>query len=201
MKVEKKYIYQLRIRLLHAILSFCILSLIATAKLAGFYFESGRVACFFWDVHLIFGYLFSFALIIRLSLFFSQDPYSNWRSFIHPDEWRSFFIQKSFREIKWKWGHHPLASLAYIAVYAGMFISMISGLALARIEFDRGPIWESLFDELKYVVEITYLHELISDFLILFIVLHLGSLLVHTLKDGVPIFQSMKNGYQYRKRG
>jgi cytochrome b len=194
--IEKKYIYDLTTRLLHASIGISTLILFLTAKLSKYYYEDGPLRHIFWQIHIVTGYTLICFIFIRFIYFFIGPKYSKLAEFFKWKEWRDIIFKQ---KITWGWGHHPLGALAYLLIYAVIVQLIYSGLYLARIQFDQGPIANKLYDEVFLLTKFLELHELGSSVFILFTIGHVFSLFWHQTNDGVPILQSMFNGFQYKK--
>jgi Ni/Fe-hydrogenase 1 B-type cytochrome subunit len=197
MDIRKKYVYDLITRITHAGIGFSILLLLATSQLARFFYENGQLRHLFWVIHIYSGYLLIGFFLMRIVWFFKGPKYSRLSNFIKIKEWKQIFISK---KIKWGWGHHPMAALAYLLLYATIAFLIYSGLFLARIQFDQGPISEKYFDEMNLLKNFLENHNTASWLVIIFTITHLGALIFHQIKDRVPIFKSMRTGYQYKRK-
>jgi cytochrome b len=197
MEVQKKYIYDLITRITHAGIGISAFALFITAKLAQYFFESGQLSHLYWQIHIYFGYALFIFLTMRFVWFFKGSKYSRISNFINIAEWKKIIRT---RTIKWEWGHHPLAAVAYLMVYLALSLLIYSGLFLARIQFDQGPIEERFYDDLENLKFYLTDHNVLAWFIFIFTFIHLSALLLHRLKDKVPIFSSMLTGYQYKKK-
>jgi cytochrome b561 len=74
-----------------------------------------------------------------------------------------------------------------------------SGLALAAVEHGVGPLTPWLFDRTELEDLFEGPHEVLFLGVLAFIVVHIGAMLLHEWKDGVPVAQEMVSGYQYKK--
>lgn len=199
MKVEKKYIYDLVTRISHAGIGLSIVGLVITSQLAKMYYENGSLRHNFWMIHIILGFVLVFFFILRLTWMFVGPNHSRFKSFLFFEQWKKINSVKKLKNIEWGWGHHPIASLAYLGVYFLIFVALITGLFLTRIQFDIGPINEKYFDDLTYFIELLNIHSFISTSIIIFVLAHLYALTIHRIKDNVPTFTSILDGYQYKK--
>jgi cytochrome b len=198
MKIEKKYVYDLFLRVLHLVIASSTLVLLLSAKLAEINEGEGYLRKAFWVIHIFAGYSLSVAFILRIIWGFFGPVHARFSSFIHLKEWKKIIQTKNIHEVVWTWGHHPLASIAYLGFYFSVIVLSISGIVLAAIEHDRGPLASWLFDELAYKHSTQEVHEAFTWFVIVFIVSHLAALFYHENEDGVPIVQSMFSGFQYK---
>ena len=88
--------------------------------------------------------------------------------------------------------------MVYLVFYLLLMSIIISGLFLARIEHDIGPIAEKFFDDMNAYAQLISIHEVISNLILGFFILHILALFKHQMSDGVPVITSMKDGYQYK---
>lgn len=176
------------------------LVLLLSAKLAEINEGEGYLRKAFWVIHIFAGYGLSVAFILRILWGFVGPEHARFKSFIHVDEWKKLIRTLNIKNIIWKWGHHPLASIAYMGFYFATLILSVTGLLLAAIEHDRGPFASWLYDELLYKHSLQELHEAFGWFIVIFIVSHIAALFYHEHEDGVPIIQSMFSGFQYKKK-
>ena len=199
MKTEKKYVYDLFLRILHMIIASSTLVLLLSAKFAEINESEGYLRKAFWVIHIFAGYSLSIAFILRIVWGFVGPEHARWNSFFHVKEWKKLLQTRNIKEIVWSWGHHPLASISYLMFYFSVFVLSISGYVLSAIEHDRGPLAKWLYDELAYKHTFKEIHEAFTWVVVLFIFSHLFALFQHENEDGVPIVQSMFSGFQYKK--
>lgn len=93
-----------------------------------------------------------------------------------------------------------MASLFYLAVYAALTVLGITGLLLSRIQHDKGIVPEQFYDDLSWLTELMAAHEALAWFLLGFTFIHLCALIYHQYTDQLPVFESMKTGFQYRHK-
>lgn len=202
MEIRKKYIYDLPTRILHAGIGGASLLLFISAQLAKFFYENGEIRHLFWITHIFIGYLLFAFFALRVVWFFKGPKYSRLSNLIKIREWKKIitdiFIAKKVKPIKWDWGHHPRASIAYLALYFTIAFLIFSGLFLSRIQFDMGPMARKYYDEVILLDTFLESHSIASWFIILFTITHIAALYWHQIKDKVPIFTSMRTGYQYK---
>jgi cytochrome b len=199
MKIEKKYVYDLFLRVLHLVIAASTLVLLLSAKFAEINEGEGYLRKAFWVIHIFAGYSLSIAFILRIIWGFVGPAHARFSSFFHVKEWRKLLETKNIKDIVWNWGHHPLASIAYLAFYLSVLILSISGILLSAIEHDRGPLAKWLYDELAYKHTIAEIHEAFTWIIIIFIISHIFALFYHENEDGVPVVQSMFSGFQFKK--
>jgi cytochrome b len=199
MKIEKKYIYDLFLRFLHLMIAGSTVVLLLSAKLAEINEGEGYLRKAFWVIHIFAGYGLSIGLVLRIIWGFVGPEHARFKSFIHIEEWKTLIRTLSIKNIIWKWGHHPLASIAYLCFYFASLVLAGTGLLLAAIEHDRGPFANWLYDELLYKHSLQEVHEALAWTIVIFIVTHIFALFYHEHEDGLPTVQSMFSGFQYKK--
>jgi cytochrome b len=193
--IEKRYIYDKFTRILHWSIALSILTLFLSAKVAAIFYEESVIRHYAWQIHIFSGYAFSLLLIMRIGGLFFGGKYAKIQSFINLEKWKLILKNK---KMIWGWGHHPVAAILYLGVYGLMGFLVYSGLFLARIQFDLGPISEKYFDDMILLKNYLERHELASNLILLFVFGHLLALLWHQVRDGVPIISSMLDGYQHK---
>ncbi|RPJ78688.1 MAG: cytochrome b/b6 domain-containing protein, partial [Alphaproteobacteria bacterium] len=196
-KVERKKIYDPLLRFTHFGIAFFCLILILSAYTADFFYEEGLLRKSFWVIHIYSGFAMIFFLVTRILWGFIGTKYARWKDMWKYHEWINAFKTKSLI-LKWSWGHHPLASLIYLAFYFILLILSGTGLVLAAIEHNLGPLAQSFYDQLEYKRDYLEIHEALSLLVILFIFIHLFALYWLERKDKIPVSQSMFSGYQYK---
>lgn len=196
--LSRRKVYDLIQRICHFGIAFFTLILLLSAYAADFFYEDGLMRKSLWISHVLAGFSLTAVLAIRIVWGFVGPYHARFSSMWKYQEWKQFFLKKK-KNTSWTWGHHPTASLAYLLFYLLILLICLTGIILAAIEHNLGPLAQSLYDQLKYQNEVQEVHEALSIFVILFIVSHLGALLFHELKENVPNIQSMFSGYQYKE--
>lgn len=197
MKVERKKIYDPLLRLTHFGIAFFSLILIISAYTANYFYDEGVLRKSFWLVHVYSGFALTICLAIRIIWGFIGPKYARWKEMWKWQIWMNAIKEKNLK-FQWNWGHHPVASVAYLIFYAVLIFLSATGIILAAIEHDLGPLASKYYDQLTYKKDILEIHESLSFFIILFIFAHLFALFWHENRDKFPTVQSMFSGYQYR---
>ena len=88
-------------------------------------------------IHLVAGFVFISAFLLRLYWFFKGNSWANWRAFIpiHRRQWRGMggmvayysFLRK---DLSHHVGHNALAAMTYLLMFTLMLIEIITGLTL-----------------------------------------------------------------------
>lgn len=199
MKIIRKKIYDPILRLCHFGIAFFTTVLLLSAYSANYFYETGLFRKSLWMVHSFSGIVLSLFITVRIIWGILGPEHAKLKNLWKIKEWKFIWKSKNFNP-KWDWGHHPIASLAYILFYFIISIMSVSGLVLAGIEHKLGP-FAFYYDQLKYRHDLLEIHESFSLLVILFIVGHIGALFAHEIRDGLPVIQSMFSGYQYKSEG
>ncbi|MCL4721248.1 MAG: cytochrome b/b6 domain-containing protein [Gammaproteobacteria bacterium] len=188
-------VYDPLLRVLHWWIAASILALVATSQLAEL-FEDGALEQVLWNGHVLSGYALTSGLLARLLWGLVGPPSARWRDLWHPATWIDALRRLRLPSIQ-RFGHDPLASLAYLAAYALMALMLLTGLGLTATEFQGGPFagWLGGAGWLEETLEEP--HEAGFALLLGFIGLHLVALVFHRLR-GERVAQSMITGKQYR---
>ncbi len=195
---ERKKVYDPILRIIHAWNGIAILFLLITAW-AGELFEKGPAAQGVALLHIVLGYGLIGGFIARLIWGLIGPREARLSRLWHLRTWL-----RGLRELRItasnRWGHDPWASAAYLVLYLLIAILGVSGLFLAAIEHGVGPLAQGYFDDMTLKELFKEPHELAAFGVLAFIVVHIGALIWHERKDGVPHAQSMLSGYQYRRK-
>lgn len=193
---ERQKIYDGILRLIHAWNGLAVISLILTGAVSDL-FGHGAGEKALWQIHILFGYGLLVGLTARLAWGLVGPQHARFSDMWHPSAWwravRSFSLKTTPH-----FGHHPLASAAYLAVYSLLLIMAATGLGLAAIEHNTGPLASMLGDSVWLKEIFKEPHEVIYSLLIGFVVIHIGALIWHETVGKTPLAQSMVSGFQYR---
>lgn len=190
---SRQRVYDPLLRVLHWTIALSVVALIATSQLAEA-FEHGPEETALWNLHLIAGYSFAAALLARLLWGLVGPRSARWRDLWHPAAWRN--LVRLRLPATHRAGHDALASLAYLFAYAVMAVMVVTGLGLAAVEFEAGPLagWLAGANGIEDLLEEP--HETGFVLLLGFVGLHLAALVFHQLR-GERVAQSMVTGKQY----
>lgn len=97
-------------------------------------------------------------------------------------------------------GYERPAAIAYRIFYLVVASAVLSGFLLAGMRRDVGPFAPYLFDEVTWHAAVLRVHEASLYAAALFVLAHLGGMMRHEKRHGVPVAQAMVSGYQYRAR-
>jgi Ni/Fe-hydrogenase 1 B-type cytochrome subunit len=191
---QARQVYDPLLRLLHATIGVAIIALIITSQLAD-WFEHSPYEKTLWNLHILCGYVLSAGLLTRVLWGLVGPSSAGWRDLWHPDIWKSSLRNLRLPDAR-RFGHDPIASLAYLFAYAVMALMVVTGLALAASEFQTGPLagWLGNASWLEDVLGEP--HEVGFVLMLGFIGLHMAALVFHQLR-GERVAQSMLTGKQY----
>lgn len=192
---RRQKVYDPVLRVIHLWNGLAILFLMATIWLSEL-FDKGVGEDTLWQLHIYIGYALVVGVVSRLVWGIIGPHHARFSDMWHPAAWwralRHFDLKA-----KPRFGHNTLASGAYLLVYLLLITMAITGLGLAAIEHSTGPFnaWLGDMPWLKDLFEEP--HEIIYNFLMGFVVIHIAALIWHEYKDKTPLAQSMVTGYQY----
>ncbi len=196
--LSRERVYDPILRSIHAWNGIAILLLVISAQVAS-WIELTPEATALWRFHVWTGYALIIGLVARLSWGVNGPAHARLAALWHGRAWwRALRTRQWFTEPE-GYGHHPLASAVYLAVYVALLVMALSGLALAAIEQGRGPLTAWLGHDVTMKVWFAMPHDVLEEFVMGFVVLHIAALILHEIRHGVPLAQAMVSGYQYRK--
>lgn len=198
MLLSRAKVFDPILRSIHAWNGLAILLLILSAQIAA-WIEFTPEATALWRFHVWAGYALVLGLVARLSWGLNGPKHARLAAMWHLRVWwqalrtRRWFVEPE------GYGHHPLASGAYLAFYLIVLVMAATGLALAAIDQGHGPLVAWLGHDLPLKALFKSPHDFLEEFVIGFVVLHLAALILHEARHGVPMAQAMVSGFQYRK--
>lgn len=195
-KFKKVYVYDLMLRLLHALLAVATMTLIITG-IYGVRYEPGAAKSAIWSLHIASAKVLTGTILVRIIWAFVGYRWALWSEFWHWSTWRHYLKIKIRRFDESKLGHDPYASLVYLLFYLTTFFMLASGWMLAGIIHARGPLAESIFDNIseQYIAEV--IHEVGFWLTSAFVVIHIVGLVLFEKRHSIPVSQSMVSGYKY----
>jgi cytochrome b len=196
--LSRTRVYDPLLRIIHAWNAILIVLLLASSQLAAWLAFSWEVAAL-WRLHLWCGYLLFIGLVARLVWGLVGPSHARWSDQWRPAAWFDAVRKRQFFSPPQALGHHPLASLAYLAFYAMAWCLAMTGLALAAIDQGVGPLYEILGYAFESEAWFRTPHDWLEEGILAFVIVHLAALIVHERRHGIPVAQAMVSGYQYRK--
>jgi cytochrome b len=189
--------YDPLLRLIHAWNALAIVALAISGQLAEA-FEHGPWEPVIWRLHIQFGYALIGGLFVRLLWGVVGPEFARWSDLWHPREWAAM-LRGRF-DLAPRFGHDARASVAFLALYAVLLLMAGTGLALAAVEFDMGPLTAMLGEGSGLRRVFKEPHEAGFALIVGFITLHFGALAFHRFILGTPVDQAMVNGMQQLPR-
>lgn len=193
---ERRRIYDPVLRFAHWWNAAAIVVLLATGWGAEL-FEHGAGERAVRALHVYTGYALIVGLAARLAWGLVGPRHARFTDMWHPRAWRDLLTRLRL-PADHRWGHDPIASAVYLALYGMLAVMAVSGLALAATELGMGPLAGGLLDQVWLAKLFKEPHEFLASFVAAFIVVHVGALWVHQRFGGIPVAQSIWTGVQVR---
>ena len=196
LSLTRERVYDPVLRLIHAWNGFLILLLLASGQGAD-YIDPATLGFSLRSLHLLFGYGLLLGLVARLIWGVVGPPHATWRAMWHPQAWLAAWRQRRIFVAPMHFGHHPQASAAYLLIYLLLMVMAGTGLALAAIDLNSGPLYTLLGHDVLSKAWFRQPHEWLHYVFMGFVVVHLAMLILHEGRHGIPVAQAMVSGYQY----
>jgi Ni/Fe-hydrogenase 1 B-type cytochrome subunit len=196
--LSREKVYDPILRSIHAWNGIAILLLMFSAQVAS-WIELTPEATALWRFHVWFGYALILGLMARLSWGLNGPAHARLGALWHGRAWWQALRTRQWFTEPEGYGHHPLASAVYLVFYLALLVMAFTGLALAAIEQGRGPLTAWLGHDVLMQGWFVTPHDVLEEFVMGFVVLHIAALILHEASHGVPLAQAMVSGYQYRK--
>jgi Ni/Fe-hydrogenase 1 B-type cytochrome subunit len=209
--LERVYVWELPVRISHWLIFFSI----AVLSVTGWYIHSPFVIsrgpgaftmATMRFTHILAGYVFLAAFILRIYWFFAGNYWASWNFFIPTDKqrWKTmgqmakyylFLRREPVRQV----GHNALAGITYTLVFLIMAWECFSGLVLYSQV--RGPgLARTLFGWVPRVIDVQYIrlfHFLGLFALIAFAIHHVYSAVLVSIEERNGLIESMFSGYKF----
>lgn len=205
------YVWEWPVRFSHWVIVITIVSL----SITGYYMHDpyviphGRTAYVMGTmrfVHLLSGFAFLCAIIIRMFWFFLGNRWANWREYIPTTKtrWKQLgSVAKYYGFMAWSpvrfIGHNPLAGASYAVVYGLAIIEILTGMALyaqilhsCTLNFFVG--WIPGFIDIQWVREI---HFLIMFVFWMFFIHHIYTAILVSIEEENGLMDSIFSGYKF----
>jgi Ni/Fe-hydrogenase 1 B-type cytochrome subunit len=214
--LERVYIWELPVRLVHWLLFFSILTLAATGYYIGHPFISapGAASQHFImgtmrSVHLYASVVFTLAALVRVYWAFAGNAYARWSELIpvSRQRWRSFkqallFYTFLSRESVDYLGHNALAGLTYAGIFAVYFVMIATGFALYTVYASPSSPMQlfgfliPLFDGLQVA---RLIHHIGMWVILVFMVAHVYFPVLYSIVERNGVFDSIFSGYKFKE--
>jgi cytochrome b len=197
--LRREKVYDPVLRLIHGSLAVFVLSLLTTGQwLPGLGWNPDTAT--YWRFHVWAGYGLFLVLVARLVWGWVGPHHARWRAMWFPMAWREAMRGRRFFVAPASFGHHPVASLAYLTVYAALFVMAATGLALAAIDRNTGPLYDWLGHAAMLKPLVRTPHAWTHFLLLGFVAIHFSAMFLHRRWHGIPVAQAMLTGNQYLSR-
>lgn len=184
-------------RVLHWWLALAAVGLAVTGMIAQWGLDVGRERIMLVEAHAHLGIAFSIGLALRLLWAVIGPEPARLSAF-----WRAAKgMSRVLRGMGSPFGYEPQGAAAYLGLYTSMLVSAASGLALAAIRYDFGPLSEPLFDDFSRHALFLVSHDISSYLIIAFVPAHIIGMMRHERTSGTPVAQAMLSGYKYEPSG
>jgi len=162
--------------------------------------------------HVYVGYALIFTVLLRVLWGFAGNDYARWRDIwpftahkmkyiVNKLKWHARGFKKGPAKFEYM-GHDPLGSLFYLALFIIVITQILTGLSLAGLDKHLAP-WQGFFSGFSHdagkLIEdgAREIHEFGFDFIIFFIIAHVGAVVIHELYEKTGILSSMINGVKF----
>jgi Ni/Fe-hydrogenase 1 B-type cytochrome subunit len=208
---ERVYVWELPVRISHWVIFLSVVVLSFT----GYYMHNPFIVAkssttFLMAtmrfIHVVAGFVFIGAFLLRLYWFFMGNNWSSWRSFvpIHRRQWRgmgrmveyySFLRKDPVHRV----GHNALAAVTYLVMFTFMLIEIITGLTLyTQVRGKWALGW--LFGWIPGVIDIQHIrliHFCIMFVFFAFVIHHVYSAVLVSWEERNGLIESIFTGYKF----
>lgn len=195
----REKVYDPVLRIIHLWIGLTILLLLLSSQVAKWVAFTPEAAAL-WHLHVWLGYGLVLGLCARVSWSLYGPKHANWRQLWTWRAWLAALRDRAFFTEPSRFGHHPLATAAYLAFYAMAAIMALTGLALAAIDQGQGPVYPWLGHDVLLKSWFGWPHDVLEEFILAFVLIHIAALILHEERHGIPLAQAMVSGYQYREQ-
>jgi Ni/Fe-hydrogenase 1 B-type cytochrome subunit len=208
---ERVYVWELPVRISHWVIFLSVVVLSFT----GYYIHNPFIVAkstttFLMAtmrfIHVVAGFVFIGAFLLRLYWFFMGNNWSNWRAFvpIHRRQWRGMgrmveyytFLRK---DPVHKVGHNALAAVTYLFMFTLMLIEIITGLTMfTQVRGKWALGW--LFSWIPGVIDIQHIrltHFCIMFAFFAFVIHHVYSAVLVSWEERNGLIESIFTGYKF----
>lgn len=189
-------VYDPVLRLLHWV-NAVLISLLLASGLAAMFIDPGRVSAWLHDWHGVLGTALIATLAARLAWGLTGPRHARLADMWQPAAWRSMPGMKQAFSTPVRFGHHAVASLAYLVLYGVLAVLSLTGLILLATNQGMGPLesWLAWHASIKPLPDST--HTYAAWTVLAFVGVHLAALVLHPLLHRLPVAQAMITGVQY----
>lgn len=209
--LERVYVWELPVRLVHWLLFFSIVVLAGTGYYIGNPFFSGQlVMARMRTVHLATSIIFTLCVLVRVYWAFAGNRYAKWSELVPVTAerlrslWKStlFYTFLSREPVEYL-GHNGLAGLTYAVIYGVYFVMIATGLALYQVYAGPGSPMHvfafliPIFDGLQVA---RLIHHIGMWAILIFMVAHVYFVVLYSTVERLGIFDSILSGFKFLPR-
>jgi Ni/Fe-hydrogenase 1 B-type cytochrome subunit len=212
---ERVYVWELPVRVSHWFIFFMVIVLSFT----GYYIHNPFIVAkstttFLMAtmrfIHVVAGFVFISAFLLRLYWFFMGNNWSSWRAFlpIHRRQWRGMGRMVAYysflrKDLVHQVGHNALAAVTYLVMFTLMLIEIITGLSLyTQVRGKWALGW--LFGWIPDVIDIQHIrlvHFCIMFVFFAFVIHHVYSAVLVSWEERNGLIESIFTGYKFVPKG
>lgn len=209
--LDRIYVWELPVRLVHWLLFFSILILAATGYYLGNPFFGGDLTmAHVRTVHLYASIVFTLSALVRVYWAFVGNRYARWSELIPASLerlkslWKAtrFYTFLSREPVEYA-GHNGLAGLTYAVIFAVYFVMMATGFALYTVYAPVG----SPMRVLAFLIPIFHglqiarlIHHIGMWIILIFAVAHIYFVVLYSTVERMGIFDSILSGFKFVPR-
>ena len=160
-------------------------------------------------IHVVTGFVFISAFLLRIYWFFKGNEWSNWRAFVpvHRRQWRGMGRMVAYysflrKDLVHQVGHNALAAVTYLVMFTLMFVEIITGLTLYT-QVRGGWLLAPLVSWLPRVIDIQHIrltHFCIMFAFFAFVIHHVYSAVLVSWEERNGLIESIFTGYKFVPR-
>jgi len=162
--------------------------------------------------HVYIGYALICMVALRVLWGFGGNEYAGWRDLwpftaekmgyaVHKLKWHARGFKRGPAKFLYM-GHDPLGAIFYLALFLIVLSQIFTGLTLAGLDKHLAP-WQGFFSGFSHNTRALIkdgageLHEFGFDFIVFFIISHVGAVVIHELHEKTGLLSSMINGVKF----
>lgn len=195
-ELKSAHVYDPVLRSLHWVNAALVIALLLSGLVA-WNADPGAMTAWLHDWHGWLGAALAVSFSARIAWGVAGPDHARFADMWQPEAWRRTLGRGRLFAPPEHFGHHPVASLAYLGLYALLAGLILSGLVLLAIMQGQGPLSHWLGLHRAYQAIPLALHEIAAWAVLGFVGMHLTALILHPLRHRVPVAQAMITGVQY----
>jgi cytochrome b len=196
-QLARRSVYDLALRLLHAAIGASSLGALASG-LALDFLDWGGERHAGVELHVLAGKCLIVSLVGRIVWGLVGPRAARLSDLWRPREWLALLRTRRPSDCPTTFGHDTAGSLAYVAFYIASVACGISGLLLMAAKHLTGPFKGWALDDVAIELWATWFHVAGYVAIAVFVIAHVGALVIHERHWGIPLAQAMFSGFQYR---